>query len=456
VPSSALSQTSNPIGGAAAPVRVLIVAEHASARFGGEAALPLHYLRVMLARGLPVWLITHARVREELLALFPNAHNQMIFIEDSNLHRWMWRLGSRLPARLSYFSTGFVSRLSTQLAQRRLARELIAREGIQVVHQPMPVSPREPSVMHGLGVPVVIGPMNGGMDYPPAFQQNKVRWVSWLAGLGRAASGLMNRLLPGKPRAAALLVANERTRAALPLGLSAKAVVLPENGVDLGLWQQLNAVSAAEASPSSTANPAAAAPQVPRLVFMGRMVDWKAVDLLLLAFNQACAHTPMSLTLIGDGPEGERLRALVRQQGRWADEEGQTGKVFFAGWQPQAQCATTLRRSQVLVLPSLWECGGAVVLEAMACGLPVVATAWGGPLDYLNEECGILVAPSSRQALIDGLAQGMQHLAANPELRARMGAAGRKRIEQEFDWEHKVDEVLALFRRLITSKNLPG
>ena len=51
--------------------RVLIVAEHASARFGGEAALPLHYFRVLRNRGVPVWLVTHARTRDELSALYP-------------------------------------------------------------------------------------------------------------------------------------------------------------------------------------------------------------------------------------------------------------------------------------------------------------------------------------------------------------------------------------------------
>jgi glycosyltransferase involved in cell wall biosynthesis len=185
------------------------------------------------------------------------------------------------------------------------------------------------------------------------------------------------------------------------------------------------------------------------MVFMGRMVDWKAVDLLVLAFDEACGRTPMSLTLIGAGPEGHFLRELVRRKGLWADAEGQSGKVFFAGWQSQAHCADILRRSQALVLPSLCECGGAVVLEAMACGLPVLATAWGGPLDYLNDACGILVRPSSRQALISGLADGLQRLAESPELRARMGAAGRKRIEEEFDWEQKVDQMLALFDQLI-------
>src|SRR5207253_1469582 len=126
---------------AAHGLRILIVCEHASAQFGGEAALPLHYFRVLRKRGADVWLLTHARTRAELMRLFPG-DERILFVEDTRLHRAMWRLGSRLPAQVAYFTTGFVSRFATQLAQRRIARRLVRDERIDVVHQPMPVSPR--------------------------------------------------------------------------------------------------------------------------------------------------------------------------------------------------------------------------------------------------------------------------------------------------------------------------
>lgn len=415
-------------------LKVLIVAEHASARFGGEAALPLHYFRLLLKRGIPVWLVTHARVREELLATYPDAASRMHFIEDQPLHRLMWRIGSRLPARLSYFTTGFVSRFSTQWAQRRVARQLVREHGIRVVHQPMPVSPKEPSLMYGLGAPVVIGPMNGGMRYPAGFEHAGSRMVSAVQGLGRATSRWMNWLIPGKRRAALLLVANERTRQALPEGLTAPVVELVENGVDMQLWAQ----------PSRTC-PQDAAGGVTQFVFMGRLVDWKAVDLLLHAFVRVPTHNRVSLTVIGDGPEGPALRALATELGVAADSAGQEGRVHFAGWKTQAECADLLRQHDVLVLPSVWECGGAVVLEAMACGLPVLATKWGGPCDYLDPACGILVPPDSREQLIAGLADGMQRLSASTELRQTLGTAGRQRAQALFDWDKKLDRMLAIY-----------
>lgn len=411
-------------------MKVLIVAEHASARFGGEAALPLHYYRVLRARGVPVWLVTHARVRDELASLFPaDIGTRILFIEDGAFHRAMWRLGRHLPQRLGYLTLGFASRLSTQWAQRRLARRLVREHAIDVVHQPMPVSPREPSLLFGLGAPVVIGPMNGAMQWPPAFRGVEPRGTAVLVALGRALANALNWLLPGKRRAARLLAANVRTRRALPA--DGPVELLVENGVDLSLWS-------APAAPSVTG-------AATRFAFVGRLVDWKAVDLLIDAFCAACREAPMSLLIVGDGSEAPRLRALAARLGLQATRIDEPGRVWFAGWQAQTDAARLLATQQVLVLPSLLECGGAVVLEAMALGLPVIATDWGGPADYLDPSCGVLVPPASRDALIEGLAQAMRRLARDPALRRAMGEAGRAKAQRQFDWERKVDRMLDIY-----------
>jgi glycosyltransferase involved in cell wall biosynthesis len=417
--------------------RVLIVSEHASASFGGEAALPLHYFRVLRRRGYNVWLITHARTREELSRTFPG-EQRIVYVEDTRLHILMWRLGRRLPGRIAYFTVGFVSRFAAQLKQRKLVRSLVAEHGIDVIHQPMPVSPREPSLMCGFGVPVVIGPMNGGMEYPPAFARSRGLIERWLVRAGRLASWGLNRLLPGKRVAALLLVANERTRRALPPGLRAPVVELVENGVDVSLW---NADTVAS-------RPVSGAAGVTTFAFLGRLVDWKAVDLLLQAFQRAARRCAIRLLIIGDGTDRARLQDLAAQLDILARERTDVGRVYFVGWLTQAECAVELRQADCLVLSSLLECGGAVVLEAMCAGKPVIATAWGGPVDYLDPSCGVLVAPDGREGLIEGFAAAMTRLAAAPELRREMGRAGREKVMRDFDWEVKVDRVLALYEQV--------
>lgn len=416
------------------PLRILIAAEHASARFGGEAALPLHYFRVLRSRGFAVWLVTHARTRDELDRLYPN-DPRIVYIEDTVLHRALWRIGQRLPDAVSYITTGFLSRLSTQLAQRRIVARLVRENGIDIVHQPMPVSPKEPSMLYGFEAPVVIGPMNGGMDYPAGFARQRGALERVMLGAGRASAALLNALMPGKRRAACLLVANQRTREALPAGVCPRVEELVENGVDLGVWR-----------PRAGASEAARAEHVATFVFMGRLVDWKAVDLLLEAFAKARASAPMRLWILGDGVERGRLEALAGALGIVGSSEEAVGAVHFAGWLPQADCAQKLADGDALVLPSLLECGGAVVLEAMSMGKPVIATAWGGPLDYLDPECGVLVPPSSRSDIVEGFAQALVRMAQSAAWRLSLGAHGLSKVEREFDWELKVDRILEVYR----------
>lgn len=413
-------------------LKILIVAEHASARFGGEAVLPIHYFRELRARGLGVWLLTHARTRDELAHLFPD-EDRIVYIEDTQFHVAMWRLGQRLPDRIAYLTVGFLSRLVTQVSQRRVARNLVREHGIDVIHQPIPVSPREPSLLFGLGAPVVIGPMNGGMEYPPGFRGQLGHVGRAVVRTGRLGASLLNVLMPGKRRAALLLVANARTRAALSVPARGRVFDLVENGVDLSLW------SARYQRPPPK--------EVVTFVFMGRLVDWKNVDLLLRAFARAQEDAAVRLWILGDGDELDRLRRLAQELGlvEGLEDDPAAGAVRFFGWLSQPECKLRLEAADCLVLPSVLECGGAVVLEAMALGKPVIATAWGGPLDYLDSECGILIEPDSPARLVDGLTAAMLEMARSSETRARMGEHAVAKIRSHYSWSAKAERMVEFY-----------
>ena len=443
--------------------RVLIVAEHASVKFGGEAALPLHYFRVLRKRQIETWLIVHERTRDELRLYFSDDFDRILFISDTLVHRLLWRFGQGLPQRLAYFTVWFALRLSTQVAQRRLVRQIVQSHQITVVHQPIPVSPKEPSLIFDVGAPVIIGPMNGGMNYPPAFQWMQSRFVQLTLQTGRLFSNWLNWLIPGKRRAAVLLVANTRTRAALPKGTCSNVVKLHENGVDLSVWQPKPETTAQAALHLATE----ATGQSTKFVFVGRLVHWKAVNLLLTALELVAQQLPVELEIIGDGPESMSLKQQARALGLLAVSEShyshlQTGHahpkstVRFLGWLSQAECARRLQQSDVMVLPSMLECGGAVILESMAMGIPVIATNWGGPSDYLNESCGILIEPRSQRLFVNDLAAAMVRMASSPALRRSMGKMGQYRAMSYFDWDVKVDAILEIYRDVLKATLSPA
>jgi glycosyltransferase involved in cell wall biosynthesis len=396
---------------------------------GGEAILPLHYFTKLRSRDVEVWLITHERVRAELTALLGSDIARVSFLRDTRLQETAHRIGTFIPRRVADVTTGFIVGASTGIRMRRLARQLVRKYRITVVHQPSPVSPRIPSHIHDVGAPTIIGPMNGGMTFPPAFRATASPAERIFVRLGRAVSGLANYVVPGKRRAALLLVANERTRAALPNGITSRVVELVENGVDLDVWSR-RAPDEANDAPSSN---------VPLFCYLGFLKDWKAVDIIIEAVAIVVAQREIRVEIIGDGVERDRLELLTRTHGL-------SESVRFAGFVPQEECPVILQGARALLLPSVFECGGAVVLEAMSLGIPVVATRWGGPADYLNDDCGILIDPTSRKAMVRGFVDAIVELTDDPTRALRLGAAGQRRARELFSWSSKIDTVLELYK----------
>ncbi len=401
--------------------RTCIVAENASFRFGGEAALPLHYFSRLRARGMEVWLIVHDRTRKELEELFPDDRGRILFIPDRWFHKILWRLSRYFPRRVSEATFGALIVIINQYIQRQMIKGLIARQQVNVVHQPIPVSPRAPSLIFNLGVPVIVGPMNGGMEYPPAFRRSESWATRVLVAFARRGSNLINWVIPGKRLAAYVLVANERTRLALPSRIKGRIVEISENGVDMELWSPRQRFLTSDGGA--------------KFIFIGRLVDWKRLDIAI----RALAEVPgAQLQVIGDGP----MRA---EWGELAGSLGLAERISFTGWLAQRECARELQHATALLLPSIFECGGAVVLEAMAAGTPAIVTAWGGPNDYVDEECGVRVAPSSEAELVKGFVAAMNRLIEDPALQRSLRQAGQTRVKELFDWERKIDRVVQFY-----------
>lgn len=135
-----------------------------------------------------------------------------------------------------------------------------------------------------------------------------------------------------------------------------------------------------------------------RVAFVGRMAKTKGIDILLHAVKAATARLkqPLRLSLIGDGPDLSAFQQLCQDMG--------LGDIcLFLGSRPREEVAKILRESHFLILPSLEESFGIVLIEAMACGKPVIATRCGGPESFVTPETGLIVPPGDVEALAAAL-----------------------------------------------------
>ena len=181
----------------------------ARSRWGARRQYPIISFDCF-ARGLQVFLVTHERVKPELEAAFPTEAEYVFFTADGVVQKLLWRAECGISGRLWRDNLEMLRTILVQTQQRRLIRRLVRSRKIDVVHQPYPVSPVRPSMIVDVGAPVVIGPMNGGIDYPPAFRDRQ-GWSDRLSvALGQWCRHAANRLFPGKLKARVLLVANAR------------------------------------------------------------------------------------------------------------------------------------------------------------------------------------------------------------------------------------------------------
>jgi glycosyltransferase involved in cell wall biosynthesis len=413
---------------AKAALRVLLVAENISVRLSGETLVPYYYLHGFLDGGLDVWAICHERVRESLRAdLDPALFARITFVEDRALQRRLFALGALFPPRIADLIFNQLIHIVTQWTMRDAVRALIARHAIQVVFQPAPIAPKAPNFLFGLGVPVVIGPMSGAMDLPPAFRDMEGKAVRIGIALSRWLAAGLHRLIPGKRRAATLIVANAQTRAALPRPVEGRIVELTESGVDLARWAPRTYMPAPP-------------PRPVRFIFCSRFVDWKGIRYLVEAFAPLARAGGSELDLVGDGELFDTIRRQVA-------DAGIANSVILHGRVPLDGYAELLRQSDVYVTPSLRECGGMAMLEAMAVGLPIIGVDWGGAAQYTTPACAVLVKPSSKRALVDGLTDAMRDLAHSYPRRRAMGEAARRHlIDANMTWRAKAEAVTTILR----------
>jgi len=229
---------------------------------------------------------------------------------------------------------------------------------------------------------------------------------------------------------------------AMQLGVQSRRVRVIRSGVD-----------AEHFSPRPQARAAARAslgisPETRLVLFVGNLEPRKQVDVLLRALASVRGNVPeAALIVVGSGESGgvqdqtARLSRLTHDLGLEAEDA-----VRFIGWADDAQLLDYYAAADVFALPSSSEAQGIVALEAMACALPVVATAVGGLLGTIQDgRTGFLVPPGD----VEALAERLQVLLVDEGRRQVIGAAARQAVEREFSWARAIEATIEVYREVL-------
>jgi glycosyltransferase involved in cell wall biosynthesis len=232
-----------------------------------------------------------------------------------------------------------------------------------------------------------------------------------------------------------IATSTDETAELVRLGVRAEQISVVPCGVDV-----------AEFTPDG---PAAERGPRPRVLSLGRLVPRKGHDTVI----RAMAAVPEAELLVAGGPATGELAddPEARRLGRLAERLGLADRVRLVGAVPRPDVPALLRSADVAVCAPWYEPFGMVPLEAMACGVPVVATAVGGLVDTVQGgRTGVLVPPRCP----DELASALRRMLAEPHWRKALGAAGVDRARSRYGWDRVAAETAAVYGAVLDGR--PG
>ncbi|MGB3404620.1 MAG: glycosyltransferase family 4 protein [Microcoleaceae cyanobacterium] len=417
-------------------LKVLLIIEQCNP---GWASVPLvgYKFFQQISSGANVTLVTHERNKKNLSQIHPP--DQIVYISESNSLKKYYRLIRKLTfkGRMNWpmyhtLMYPFYAEFNQKTYQQ--FKDKILNQEYDIVHAMTPMIPRYPVKLIEVcqHTPFILGPVNGGIPFPSGFK-NKAKQESaelnFLKTIGR-------KLLPGYietyRKADKVLMGSTYTFENIKnlFDLRDEQVQLfYENGID---QEFLSSFTKSQSLNSQKIN----------LLFVGRLVPYKCADILIEAVNQLkpSIKQQVQLTIVGDGSEKASLEKQVQ-------DLNLNQIITFTGWIEQKQTLNYYREADLFCFPSIREFGGAVVLEAMACGLPCVVVDYGGIGEYVTAETGFKIEPLSRNYLRQELTEKIELLVENSPLRQQMSKKAKERV-QEFTWENKAQKIIELYHSI--------
>jgi len=312
-----------------------------------------------------------------------------------------------------------------------LYRKDILKGHYDIVHAITPMIPRYPvKIVNACkDTPFIIGPVNGGIPFPEGFKETARKEFAHFNFL-RVFSRIIPNYSNTYKKAHKILAGSTYT-----LNMLKKMFSLDEDRISLFYENGING-KFAPAIKSNKGFPI-------RLLFVGRLTPYKGADMLINAVNMldASIKDKISLTIVGDGQEAKNLKGLT-------EKLGISHIVNFTGWIDNESTVEYYQNSDIFCFPSIREFGGAVVLEAMASGLPCIVVNNGGIGEYVTDKTGFKIEPLSVEQITLELSKKIAALFENQGLLNEMSKNAISRAK-DFRWEIKAQKIVDIYKEVI-------
>lgn len=416
------------------PLRILLVAEACNPEWTSVPLVGYNFARALVERDdLKITIATHPRNRPAIERDPISSRAEFLFPDNDYIAGTLFRFAQLLRGDKGKgwtTNTAFssISYLFFEYELNKLVKKRLRAGEFDLIHRITPVTPTVGSPLASwTDVPMILGPLNGGLPWPPEFPNLRKQENEFLVPL-RKAYKLMPYYAATYRRIRAAIAGSQHTASEIPASFRGKKYFLPENGVDPAKFT----ISDNWTPPSGKF----------RFVTVGRLVPYKGLWLTLSAMRDSNILKGCELVVIGDGPDRAKLEQTAR-------EYGLEGCVKWLGQLDQKTMSAEMRSSQCFVFPSLREFGGGVVIEAMACGLPSIIVDYGGPRDLIDAASGILLPMQPEVPMVGALREAMERVVGDPDLCRRLAGNASARIRSDFTWDVKAARLRAIYGEVL-------
>jgi glycosyltransferase involved in cell wall biosynthesis len=390
---------------------VALVAIDLNPNRGTECGAAHNFLRAV-ARYFRVRVYVDSRHRSDILTYDYGNSVEFTFVDVSpGLYNAVRRIGAYTVANMMFIAA----------LRERLLKD-IDEYNIQLVHFVTPAGIHSFNTLYrDLSVPYIVGPLGGGLGTPSGFLQvfrftGSVRNI--IRGLFYFCVRRLALLRKYLAHASKILVGTTELLRYVPREARVRTETFFDTIIDM------------EQIPSPRLEPRDG--EV-RVTFVGRLVRLKGLSLLIAAVEDLFSRRGdlrgrVRVSVLGGGEELGRIKRMVARHHL-------SETVDFRGHVDRKTVLEELVNSDIFCLPTLRENGGGAVLEAMACGLPVITSDYGGPQRSIDASSGIKIAVENRNQYVRDLSRALERLINDPILRKSLGLNARRRAQREFSFQ---------------------